>query len=387
MILGPHPWILAAQHLRRHRLLGLAIVVGLAVALALPAFTVAVGRHAEDALLARAVDTPVVVGRRGNEFDLVMASLYFQGEVRETLPYRVAEALRAQDRGLVVPLHTGFTAGGAPLVGTSLAYLDRRGLEVADGRRPAILGEVVVGAAVAREAHLRPGDRLRSDQKNLYDLSGSYPLLLTVVGVLEPTGGPDDEAIFADIKTVWVLEGLLHGHEAVTEGTAQGATDDNLEASLALFVFAEITPETLASFHLHGDADDWPLTAVLVWPTDRRAHDQLLGDLAVDDLHQAVRPVEVVRTILGIVLRIQALLGAWVVLVGASTAALTGLVVSLVMRLRSPEIRLMRRLGAGRGTLAAVLGAEAVLLLVAALGLAALLTAGALAGVRAWLGW
>lgn len=360
------------------------LVLGLAVAWFLPAFTVQVGHLAEARLLQRATDTPVVLGHVGNEFDLVMSSLYFRGDVSDPLPFgAVAEAARD---GLAVPMHLGFTAGGAPVVGTSLDYYAARRLTLSQGRLPAVLGEVVVGAEVAQAAHLAPGDDLRSDQKNLYNLAGAYPLLLRVVGVLETTGGPDDLAVFADIKTTWVLAGLLHGHEAVTAGNAAGGDDDNLEASLALFLFTEITPETLPSFHLHGGAEDWPVSSVLVWPRDAKAHDQLLGDAAVHPTRQAVRPVTVVRTILGIVMRVQELLATWVVLVGLSTAAFVGLVVSLSLRLRSSEMQLLKRIGAGRATIAAMLGVEAGLVIALSLGLAACLTWGATAWLVASLG-
>ena len=36
-----------------------------------------------------------------------------------------------------------------------------------------------------------------------------------VVGVLPPTNTPDDDGIFVDIKTAWVIQGIGHGHEDV----------------------------------------------------------------------------------------------------------------------------------------------------------------------------
>lgn len=366
MSLGPstvrHAVSLALRAMAAAPSRSLAVSVAIGVLVFLPWFTVSVGRLAESELLARAQATPLVIGAAGDEFDLVMSTLYFRGTVGETVPASVAEALRDADHGTVVPVHLGHTAGGAPFLGTTLDYLDVRGLTVAEGRRPAVLGEVVVGAEVARDFRLRPGDTLRSDQSNLYNLAGAYPLLLRVVGVLAPTGGPDDGILLGDVKTAWVLDGLLHGHEAVTEDDAVGGDGEVLEASLALFLFSEITPETLPTFHLHGAAEDWPLTAILVFPRDARSHDQVLGDFAVDPLRQAVRPEGVVRTLLGIVLRIQELLAAYVGLVTVATVGLLGVVLALVGRLRAREVALLRALGAGRDVVAVVLGAEVVLL-------------------------
>ena len=359
------------------------LVVGLAVALFLPAFTATLGQLAQGRLLSRAEATPILVGHAGNEFDLVMSSLFFRGGVRDTVPYVEAEALQAKGYGLVVPIFVRYTAGGAPVVGTSVEYVDARHLQVAEGRRFATLGEAVVGASVARAANLRPGDAVRTDSTNLYDLSGAYPLLLRVVGVLAPTGGPDDDAILVDVKTTWAVEGLLHGHAEVTRKDAVASTDENMEASLSIFVFTEITPESLPTFHLHGTSADWPLTGVLVFPKDDRARDQALGDLAVDTVNQAVRPVTVVRAILDVVLRVQELLAVGGVLVVVSTLAFVGLVLSLSVRLRRDEITLLRRMGAGRGTIAAILGTE---LAVIASGAALLAWGGTWAAAKA-LGW
>lgn len=343
-----HALFLATRYLAASPWRAVVLALGVAVALFLPLFTWAVGQTAEDRLLARARATPIVLGRPGDEFDLVMASLYFRGQVRDPLPWTAVDAVTARSYGEAVPLYLAHTAGGVPVVGTTLGYLRARGLSVAEGRTPAVLGEVIAGARVAADFAIQPGDTVRSDLSNLYNLAGSTPLLLTVVGVLAPTGGPDDEAWFADVKTLWALDGLIHGHESVTQA----------EVNPGIFTFDTIDRDTLASFHPHGDEGDWPVSSILVFPRDQRAHDQLLGDLALDAEVQATRPEGVVRAVLGIVLRLQALLGGWIALVGVSTAGFVGLVLSLSLRLRREELRLMRRMGASRATVAAVLGAE-----------------------------
>lgn len=386
MIAPGHALYLARRSLSANRGRSAVLVLGLAVALFLPAFTATLGQLAQGRLLARAESTPILVGRAGNEFDLVMSSLFFRGHVRDTVPFAAAQAMSARGYGVVVPLFVRYTAGGAPVVGTSLDYLDARHLVVAEGRRFAVLGEAVVGATVARAANLHPGDSLRTDATNLYDLSGAYPLLLRVSGVLAPTGGPDDDAILVDVKSTWVVDGLLHGHAAVARQDAVAATDENLEASLSIFMFTEVTPDTLPTFHLHGTSADWPLTGILVFPKDDRARDQALGDLAVDTVNQGVRPVEVVRSILDLVLRVQQLLAAGGALVVASTGAFVGLVLSLSVRLRRDEIRLLRRLGAGRTTIAAILGAELAVVGLVAAGLAWLGTWAATAALTVWIG-
>ena len=57
------------------------------------------------------------------------------------------------------------------------------------------------------------GDYVISSPESVFDLAGVYPLKMPVVGVLAPSFSPDDEAVFVDIKTTWVIQGLGHGHQ------------------------------------------------------------------------------------------------------------------------------------------------------------------------------
>ena len=47
----------------------------------------------------------------------------------------------------------------------------------------------------ARDLGVAPGDTLVSSPETIFDLAGSYPLEMKVVGVLAPSHGPDDDAI------------------------------------------------------------------------------------------------------------------------------------------------------------------------------------------------
>ncbi len=377
-----HAFFLAVQVLRASPGRSAVLVLGLTVALFLPIVTWLAGEQVEQRLMSRARSSPVLLGHKGNEFDLVMNALYFRGQVRDPIPMSARDEVAAMGYGTAVPLYVAYTAAGAPLVGTSLAYFEQRGLELTDGRMPAILGEAVAGAGVARDFALEPGDKLRTDLTNLYNLAGSYPLVLHIIGVLGPTDTPDDDALFTDVKTTWVLDGSIHGHAEVTKDDAinpEAEEGENLEATAAVFIVSEIDGSNLDSFHLHGDPGDASLSSVLVFPSDARAHDQLLGDYALSEQYQAVLPERVVGTILGIVLRVREGLELYFGLVAASTAAFFGLVVVLSLRLRHAELRLMRRLGCSRATIAANVGTEITLLVLAAVGLTALLTWGSMA--------
>ncbi|MFT4621693.1 MAG: putative ABC transport system permease protein [Myxococcota bacterium] len=354
------------------------LILGTSVAVFLPVFSARTASVLEEALLRRATASPILVGRKGDPFDLTLAALYFRGSVHDPIPYGTRE--RLAHSGRAVAINVGHTASGTPVVGTELGYFAARGLQVVDGRRFAVLGEVVAGSEAAAAFRLAAGDRIRTDASNLYDLSGGYPYVLEVVGVLAPSDSPDDSAFFVDVKTTWMLDGALHGHTDVTAEQAvdpDREEDGNLEASAAIFLTQEVTDETRGTFHLHGAADALPVSGFVVFPHDTRRHDQLLGDLALDAELAAVRPVEVVRTVLEIVLRLQDGLRAAFLLVAVATVGFFVLVLSLTLQLRADELTLLRRMGSSRTAVLWIVGTEVAL--VAA-------TATVIGASAAWLG-
>lgn len=353
---------LAAANLRFHWARTLVLVLAAALVLAVPVLTRALLAQGEAALTARAEATPLLLGARGSRLDLVMAGAYFTDDLPEPTSMATAEAVWDGGLGVPVPLHTVFTVDGARVVGTTLDYLDLRGLTVAEGRAFATLGEVVLGAAAAARLGAGVGDAVVSDPENLFDLDGAYPLEMTVAGVLAPTGTPDDDVVLADIKTAWVIAGIGHGHEdVVAEGEAFAAS------AASVVQFARITPENVDSFHFHGDPAGYPVTAVMVAPYDARSETILRGRyLDAEGPVQAVVPADVIDALVARLLRIASLVDAVTVVVGLAAALALGLALFLAWRLRAPEMRTAFALGAGRATIARMALAEVALVLLGA---------------------
>jgi putative ABC transport system permease protein len=372
-----HAVFLAVRHLIAGPGRSVVLILGSTVALFLPLFTFLAAEMIESRLLHRAQSSPILLGHKGNEFDLTMTSLYFGGHVRDPIRAGVRNEVDSRGYGLALPIYVNHSAGGMPIVGTSLEYFEARGLQVALGRRPAVLGELVAGYEVARQFNLELGDKVRSDLTNLYNIAGAYPQLLQVVGILERSGSPDDDVFFADVKTVWMLDGWFHGHQEVTPDLSlnpEAGEGENLEATAAIFMFNEINDSNRTSYHLHGDESEMPLSAVLVFPNDAKAFNQLLGDYALEQTLQAVEPEEVIRTILSIVLRVREGMSVYFGLVAFSTISFFVLALSLTLRLRRNEITLMRRIGCSRFTIQTIVGTEIILLLLCAVVLTLALT-------------
>ena len=340
--------------------------------------------ESEQQLLSRASSTPLLVGARGSALDLVMNSLYFDDEIPELVS--MASSRRVLDSGLAtpIPIHARFRARDLPIVGTSIEYFDLRGLSVRDGRSLAILGECVLGATAAERLSLAPGDTIVSSPESLFDLAGVYPLRMKVVGVLERNHSPDDLAVFVDVKTAWVIEGLGHGHDDLREATDPTLVlerqDDSVAVSAKLPTYNEITAENLHSFHFHGDPATYPLTAVIAVANDRKSGTILRGRyVAAGETEQIVVPAEVVDGLLQSIFRVKNIMDAVVVLVAAATVLAIVLVFALSLRLRQSEFDTIFKLGSGRLTVVRLMAAEILIIgLVSAVLCAVLLWLGAL---------
>ncbi len=352
------------------------LVLCTAIALSLPINTAVAVKLLSAKLTERGENTPILVGKKGNEFALTMNALYFRGTVKETTEMSVFHSLADTYEGMVLPLYISHSASQTPIVGSNIDYFDARGLTLSQGRTFTGLGEVVMGAQAAQDFNLFVGDTIRSDLQNLYNLAGSYPMSLTVVGILEPTGTADDAIVLADLKTVWALDGLLHGHEEVTSNNAlNGAsTEENLEATAAIFMFAELTEKNRDSFHLHGGEEAMPLSSVAVFPTDQPEQDVLLGRLALSDSLQAIQPIEVVDDILSIVLKLQQGLSVYFGMLLVSTSFFYVLVVHLSLQLRRGELTLIRRIGGSKKTMRRLIIAETAIVTMTSLVVTGLLS-------------
>lgn len=378
---------LAYAYLRYNWARSLVMVLVAALILFVPVATQILLSTSERTLTARADTTPLILGSRGSALDLTMAALYFSEESPEPIEMREVDVVWDSGLATPIPLHTAFSSGGFRIVGTSLDYFDFRDLEIAEGRGLALLGEAVIGANVAAAVDKTVGDGLVSSPQNLFDLDGVYPLEMPIVGILAATNSADDDAIFVDIKTAWVIQGIGHGHEDVV--TASDVADGlDVTANAAVVEYQRITPENLESFHFHGAEGGYPATAVIVVPNDARAGTILRGRYLDADLRtQLFEPAGVVQGLVDRIFRIKSLLDAVTAIIAVAALAAVGLAVFLSYRLRAGEIATAVKLGARRGMVLRLLAAETVTLLfisgIIAMGGAALIARNS----EAWVGW
>jgi putative ABC transport system permease protein len=373
------PLYLAWRYLAHHRVKTLILVSSIALIAYLPAgLRVLIGQSAVE-LTARAEATPFLVGARGSPLELVLSSLYFESDTPALTSH--AEVVRVADSGLAepIPLYVRFRVREHPIVGTSLEYLDFRGLRVAAGRPMAMLGECVLGAEAAQRLGVGPGDAAISSPESVFDLAGSYPLRMRVVGVLAPSHGPDDRAVFVDVKTAWLIEGLGHGHQDLAAPEATSAVlareGNRITANASVVQYNEVTADNVDSFHFHGPAESYPLSALIAVPRDAKSGVILMGRYqGSEEATQIVRPGDVMDELLATVFTVERYAVAAMGIVALATLATAALVFLLSLRLRKREVETMIKIGAARGSVAAVLASEVVLVLVLGFLLAGALT-------------
>lgn len=369
---------LALQHAASRWASSALLCIAVFVMTGLPLVSRVVVSSFEASLRVRAENVPLLVGAAGSRFDLVLAGLHWR--VSEVAPIKLAvvEELRAEPGVVAMPVHVRFRARGEPIAAVPFEYFGWRQLVPRDGRLVAGLGEAVVGADVALRLNVAPGDELSSDQRHTYDITGPSSVVLKVVGILSESGTPDDGAVFVDLETAWLLEGIAHGHEDAADIADPeqiiGRSDERTALSGAVIEYQRVDASNSDAFHLHGERSALPITAVLVFPKSDKAEAIVRTRVNANPARQAIDPRVVSEELIGSVLRVRTLVDAIAIVVGAAMLGLLFLVGLLTLRSRSEEIRTLHEIGATRRQLATLFliefGGLALIGVLAAIGVA-----------------
>ncbi len=371
-------FFLAWRYVMFHRWRTIILLVCLTLTLFLPSSIHLLVTNFERSLWGRSEQTPMVVGAKGSRFDLVLHALYFRARTPELISVAELTEVRESGFGQAIPLYSMYRARGFPIVGTSLDYFDFRELRIRSGRLFIHLGECVLGAEIARALELKVGDTIMSDPENVFNIAGEYPLKMQIVGILEPAESVDDQAVFVDTKTGWVISGIGHGHEDLSKTEDESAVlrreGKTIVANASLMRYLEVTEKNRASFHFHAEPEERPLTALIVVPNDQKASTLLRGRYqSAESRLQILRPQEVVAEMMATVGKVKQFLNLNFLIVAAVSGLFLALVVLLSLRLREKEIETLYLLGCRRGTVIALVATELAIVLVTSLGLGAVM--------------
>ena len=370
---------MAWRYLVFHKVKTVVLIAAITLITYLPLAVHILVRSSEAQMLARSQATPLLVGQKGSALDLVLNTLYFASKPPVATSMGQTDRVDATGFAYAIPVYNRFAARGFPVVGTTIDYFDFRQLEIAKGRMLTVLGDCLLGAAVAAALDLGSGDTLISTPENPFDLAGSYPLKMKIVGVLKSSQTPDDRAVFVDVKTSWIIAGLGHGHTDLATTTDKQnilqRQEDNIVASAKVVEYNEITPDNIDSFHFHGDTAHFPLTAIIAVPHDDKTATLLQGRyLTPTDPSQIVRPVDIIMSLLQNIFKIEQVLNVIFTVVSVAMLLVIVLIMTLSLRLRQHEIETMYKLGCSRFKVAELVAAELGLIVLVSLALTAGLT-------------
>ncbi|AGA29010.1 ABC transporter permease [Singulisphaera acidiphila] len=323
----------------------------------------------------------VIVGAKGGKLQLVLNTVYHLSTPVENIPYSVFHDLNeGRFKPYVtraIPYCLGDNYEGQRVVATvpdlfaETQYAPGRKYAFSAGRNFQSSGffEGVIGALAASRTGLKVGDTFRPTHGVNDDGQGHEHDAFKVVGILEPTGTPNDRALFINIEGFYLLENHAKpvGETNPADPKAKVDVASGHEEHEATHKHHEGEAEHEHEGHEHSHTplpeDQRELTAVLVRTSSPAASIQLPNLINEGSAAQAVMPVREIRGLFDVIVGpietvLLALTGLIVVVSGV------GILVSIYnsMSERRREIAVMRALGARRSTVRTIVLLESMLL-------------------------
>ena len=318
----------------------------------------------------------IVVGPpKGSPLEIVLGAVFYSNHLSDTIPYRHFQQIETGpyapevETAIPIAIADRLLPSGMQIIATTpkffteLRYLDRYPYTFRSGRNMGAGSdfEAVLGFTAARQTGLTIGDRFNASQSGSVVPSEDVPEpdMFTVVGILDPTGTPNDQVIFINLEGFFLMNS--HAREtAIERALNQRRADQRISAVLVLTKDKTVDPIITQ--------DDWGMTQVRVEgdlvQQDWNPLTMSLGERLVRELDvQVARPTyEIDRLFKMIVGHIQTVLFLFAVMV--VIVAAIGMTVSIYnsMNERRQEIAIMRALGASRGTVMLIILLESILL-------------------------
>ena len=323
----------------------------LTLGLASMTFLLLVGYQLDKAFERDLAGIDVVVGAKGSPLQLILAGVFHMDVPPGNVPLKAVEALKAHPQvAKVIPISLGDSFRSFRIVGTSPDYISHYGATLAQGAVWTQPMQAVIGAQVAAQTGLKPGDRFAGSHGlgGTGHTHGDNPYVVS--GVLAASGSVLDRLILTATESVWQV------HEAATavDESDKKIMQEERELTLALIQYK--TPLAAVTFPRFINTTTEMQAAAPALEITR-----LLNMLGVG--------IDVMRALAGVLL-LTAGLSVFIALWGA-------------VRERRADLALLRMLGASPGKVAALLLCEALWLAV----LAAVLGLLAGQGLVMALGW
>lgn len=398
-------WKIALRSVQYRRLASGLTALSISLGVALVVGVMVIHGVVDQSFKRSAQGYDLIVGAKGSRLELVLSTVYYLGKPIGKVPYdyylELTEGRFAPEVDLAVPCCLGDNYEGYRVVGTTpdmfneLEYRGGEKYRFVEGENFGWGGyfDAVIGATAARKTGLKVGDTFQPGHGTTPE-QGEKHKPFTIVGILAPTGTPNDRALFINIEGFWEIHS--HGHYD-EEQPAEGAPSEPATGSQ---VAAQATGERAAEKQgveagdqpggtpsagqgaaqpqagdpheqagdAHADEAAHPerqVTAILVRTNTKRMTRAMALPKIINQEPdaQAVMPAEeITRLFEGIIGNIQAVLLVFAILI--VIVAGIGMMVSIYnsMSERRHEIAVMRALGARRLTVMAIILLESILL-------------------------
>jgi putative ABC transport system permease protein len=325
----------------------------------------------------RSIGYDLIVGPKGSPLQLVLSTVYHTNPPIENLPYRFFREVAADPRvEAAIPVAIGDVTeqGAFPIVGIIPEYFLH---DYAPKRKFLIRGntlrkpfDALIGDRVAKVNGWDIGTEFRMIHGGA-DTGHVHDEKFTVVGVLAPTGSPNDKSVFVHLDGFYQIQGHDKPFDEAIKREREFFGEPALSNEELATQVAKLQKKYGHDHHDHAGHEhfhDVPdlqkeVTSILLLCKTPIAANLLAGDYKKSFKAMAVNPIFPMRQLMQDVLGgIKTLL---LVLTGLIIAVSgIGIFVSIYnsMAARKREIAIMRALGARRQTVFAIILAESIML-------------------------
>lgn len=344
-------------------------VFAVAVALAVVAVTGIVSFAIAKQAFESGQKYPFIVAAEGaSETQIILSTIFHIDKPRGKIPFETYETLKKDPRVTAAfPIAAADSLGVFPIIGTNGDFLKDLGAPYRGDIALADSHDAVLGATVARQLLMNIG----AEFTGTHGMGGSADEAhehaghtYVVKGILDPTGGSEDAAVYTSYKAVWEIHGGK-GHKGHKGHKGQEKEDHDPVHSVHEVHAVQHADEQGEDHHAHDryHLSDGMLTAVLartgnpVQVFDLQQEYSRPGLTAVNTAG-AVRSFQKYFNTAGLVATFFA--GLTLLIAAALILAIT----LMALDARRRELALLRILGIGRGTIALLIMLETLIVTV-----------------------
>lgn len=296
----------------------------------------------------RTHSSPVIIVDRGGKIKESLHALFFiLGENKTpSLTMLDYENIENRNIGDAVPLLIKYKTKNSPLVATNLSYFTFRNLSISKGDLFAFPGDIVIGHNFAKEKKVSIGDLLTVQLQDVYDISKSTPIKLKVTGILTKSSSVDDDAVFTNLQTAWILEGILHQHSK--QDPYKKDTEKEVVYSKSLKINQEPTFENILDFHFHGEPSNLPITHIVFKGNTHKAETMLMTEINQQKRLMSFRPEGSIEEVISLFLRVEEFFSRYHIFWSFCSILMLILIFTLIVHNRRDEFRTLINIGASQ---------------------------------------